>query len=94
VLHADQHKGDVVCAYGATTGYGCGKIVDPAFDTYNVWNDRQVQGGDSGGPWFSSYDAYGTTISKVLCGGLDCGSVYGPVDNIFYEMNVDLMYDY
>lgn len=65
---SNQSVGDYVCKYGKTTGYTCGYIETTSYcydgactwirvgrDGYNL-----SEGGDSGGPWFNSYTAYGS----------------------------------
>jgi streptogrisin C len=73
-----------VCKYGVTTTYGCGQIVTTSFDGVNVQvHNVNVQGGDSGGPWFYGNTAYGTTISKY---GSD--AIYGPIDDYLNVLGV------
>lgn len=84
---SSQAVGEWVCKYGMTTGQGCGSIVDKAFDGVNVRvSNVNVQGGDSGGPWFRQNTAYGTTISQL---GSD--AIYGPVDHIYNALSVSIL---
>ena len=69
----DQAIGGYVCKYGKTTHYTCGYISDKDYQPSYVPNasatfirvdntagyDDLSSGGDSGGPWFLVYDAYG-----------------------------------
>jgi hypothetical protein len=79
-----QSVGGYVCHRGKTTGYSCGNIVSKTFQpTYNnacpgvtcasVW--VRVEGpslkcfpGDSGGPWFLVYTAYGIYKGQASSG--------------------------
>lgn len=81
-----QYVGEWVCKYGRTTGPACGRILDTAFDGVNVRTNVTVQGGDSGGPWFLSNTAYGTTISSI-----GNQAVYGPVDHIYNVLYLQLL---
>lgn len=74
VYWVNQNDGDFVCHYGMITGWGCGYVVstynpgcmttsgnryvkvdsDPSGTGYDL-----SEPGDSGGPWFSGYNAYG-----------------------------------
>jgi hypothetical protein len=82
-LRDSQVVGDFVCKYGKTTGRECGFIAQVYVNGTNVRvDDVLVEGGDSGGPWFLSDIAYGTTIYSCELGdGTPC-AVYGPVDII------------
>ena len=77
VLREDQYVGQNVCMYGFESGGNCGQILSTTFDLVNVQTDISVLRGDSGGPFFWSDKAFGTTISMF---GSD--SIYGPVDHI------------
>lgn len=80
---ADISVGEPVCRYGRRTGYNCSFTV---FDTSiectlsGVYNNRLVQMsgkssdvGDSGGPWFYNYAAFGS--QKGWCSNRDTFSV-------------------
>lgn len=63
--------GENVCKYGMKSGDGCGQIKGRSFDpdditgtnmysaTFIRMENVDTQGGDSGGPWYSGYSAYG-----------------------------------
>ena len=94
-LRAAQSVGDYVCRYGKTTGFGCGTIVTTGFDGLNIQvRDTTVDHGDSGGPWFTGNTILGTTIAfwEVSAGRYD--SIYGPVDHIMYQLNVDILFNW
>ena len=73
--------GGTVCKYGHFGDYDCGTIRGKNFDPdgldtgfHDTWirvRDAPVPGGDSGGPWFLSYSAYGMTRSTVTDGSND-----------------------
>ena len=86
-LWEDQYVGQSVCMYGRESGGNCGEILSTTFDLVNVQTDISVLGGDSGGPFFWSDKAFGTTISMF---GSD--SIYGPVDHI-NVLDVELILD-
>jgi hypothetical protein len=69
---ADQAVGNYVCANGMTSGYRCGTISSKTYAPSYVTNasstfirvddtegDDLSEGGDSGGPWFLNYTAWG-----------------------------------
>lgn len=85
-FRSSQYVGEWVCKYGRTTGYGCGQIINTAFDGVNVQVNIPVSYGDSGGPWFWNNTAYGTTIS--FSGNT---SIYGPVDHIYNVLRVSIL---
>ena len=87
VLREDQYVGQNVCMYGFESGGNCGQILSTTFDLVNVQTDISVLRGDSGGPFFWSDKAFGTTISMF---GSD--SIYGPVDHI-NVLDVELILD-
>jgi hypothetical protein len=91
-FRANQSVGEWVCKYGMTTGYACGTIATTSQDGVNVRVDNMnVQGGDSGGPWFWSNTAYGTTISSCTLGdGTPC-AIYGPVDHIYNILGLTVL---
>lgn len=86
-FRASQYVGEYVCKYGKTTGFACGFIQDKNFDGVNVRVNVNVEGGDSGGPWFQNNVAYGTTISKYG----NNQSIYGPVDHIYNILGVSIL---
>jgi len=88
-----QVVGGFVCKYGKTTGRECGFIAQVYVNGTNVRvDDLTVEGGDSGGPWFLSDMAYGTTIYSCELGdGTPC-AVYGPVDIIHDILGLTLAY--
>jgi hypothetical protein len=88
-----QVVGDFVCKYGKTTGRECGVIAVVYVNGTNVRvDDITVEGGDSGGPWFFSDMAYGTTIySCELGNGTPC-AIYGPIDIIHDNLGLTLAY--
>lgn len=73
----NQVVGGYVCKYGITSGYTCGYISSKNFSPPDIPNrtatfirvnntagfNKLVSPGDSGGPWFLSTTAYGTTSS-------------------------------
>ena len=63
------------------------------FDLVNVETDIVVDPGDSGGPFFWSNTALGTTLSQVTEHQVPVGSVYGPVDQINGIIDVDLLFN-
>lgn len=85
-FRASQYVGEYVCKYGKTTGLVCGFIQDKNFDGVNVRVNVNVEGGDSGGPWFQNNVAYGTTISKY-----GNQAIYGPVDHIYNVLGVSIL---
>lgn len=85
-FRASQYVGEYVCKYGKTTGFACGFIQDKNFDGVNVRVNVNVEGGDSGGPWFQNNVAYGTTISKY-----GNQAIYGPVDHIYNVLGVSIL---
>lgn len=91
-FRVSQIIGGYVCKYGMTTGYGCGNIAEVYVNGTNVRVDNiTVDQGDSGGPWFLSNTAYGTTIYKCKVGEIPC-AVYGPVDIIHEILGLTLAY--
>ena len=86
-LREDQYIGQNVCMYGRESFGNCGEILSTTFDYVNVQTDISVQEGDSGGPFFWSDKAFGTTISMF---GSD--SIYGPVDHLGV-IDVELILD-
>jgi hypothetical protein len=85
-FRANQYVGEYVCKYGKNTGFACGFIQDKYFDGVNVRVNVNVEGGDSGGPWFQNHVAYGTTISKF-----GNQAIYGPVDHIYNILGVSIL---
>jgi hypothetical protein len=91
-LRVHQVIGGFVCKYGNTTGRACGSIAEIYINGINVRVDIPVLDGDSGGPWFLSDMAYGTTIYRcVLMDGTIC-AIYGPVDQIHDALGLSLVY--
>jgi archaellum component FlaF (FlaF/FlaG flagellin family) len=76
-VRAYQTEGEWVCHYGRTTLYGCGNIISTSYIgtppdstwTYivvdNPSNIDLSEPGDSGGPWFNGYTAYGTMVGQL-----------------------------
>jgi hypothetical protein len=73
---SNQNVGDYVCKFGRMTGYGCGNIQSKDFMScvgsgstfiwvHNRSNVNLIDGGDSGGPWYSSETALGITSCEV-----------------------------
>jgi hypothetical protein len=71
--------GDIVCHYGQVTKYGCGEIVSKnalgafsgaAYTFIEVeplsTNIDLSEKGDSGGPWFYNFDAYGFMHAGII----------------------------
>ena len=85
-FRASQYVGEYVCKYGKTTGFACGFIQDKNFDGVNVRVNVNVEGGDSGGPWFQNNVAYGTTTLKY-----GNQTIYGPVDHIYNILGVNIL---
>ena len=91
-LRINQVLGGFVCKYGKTTGRECGSIAEIYINGINVRVDIPVLDGDSGGPWFLSDIAYGTTIYRcVLIDGTIC-AIYGPIDQIHEALGLSLVY--
>ena len=105
---SQQVVGGYACHRGKTTGYSCGYIQTKNFaPTYpnacpgttcsSVWvrvegSSLKCAGGDSGGPWFIVYDAYG--LNK---GGSSSGTSAGDCNWAFYMASnyfgIDLVFD-
>jgi hypothetical protein len=87
-----QAVGEWVCKYGLNSGYACGTLATNTQDGVNVRVDNvSVKARDSGGPWFWSNTAYGTTQSTcTLAGGQPC-AIYGPADHIFDQLHVNIL---
>ncbi len=88
-----QQDGEYICKYGRATGPGCGLIISNTFDEPSkpiecVLTNIPVDYGDSGGPNWSGYTAYGTTKSHVEFSDGTFGSVYAPVDQLYQYLNV------
>jgi streptogrisin C len=74
---ANQPVGALVCGFGITTGYRCGRItfknyapsyINSPAATFIVLHENGVDlgsGGDSGGPWYSGGVAYGIHSGSV-----------------------------
>jgi hypothetical protein len=82
-LYSNVVIGETVCKYGRTTDYGCGEVEEKEADAHWVPNqtgryislkrcdtDLNTEG-DSGGPVFFNYTAYGI-MSGWQFGGLLC----------------------
>ncbi|HPH97728.1 MAG TPA: S1 family peptidase [Anaerolineaceae bacterium] len=87
-----QVMGSFVCKYGITTGRGCGFISEVYVNGTNLRVDINVSEGDSGGPWFLSNIAYGTTIYRCTLGNGNPCAIYGPVDIIHDILGLTLAY--
>ncbi len=80
---SNQASGQWVCKQGITTGYTCGTISNTTYCWSGACTWVYVSGGstnlsepgDSGGPWFSGYTAYGTHVF-----GSGNNSGYMPID--------------
>ena len=81
--YANVVIGQTICKYGKTTGYGCGEVEEKTADAHWVENqtgryislkrcntDLSTEG-DSGGPVFFNYSAFGI-VSGWQFGGLAC----------------------
>lgn len=66
---AYQYVGEYICKYGKTTKSGCGTIISTNFNgTYiRVHSDIAdlSEFGDSGGPWYKDYTAYGIMTHDI-----------------------------
>ena len=100
VGRSSQSVGDYVCKYGKTSGYTCGYISDKNFwpeghsPTFirvdnTAGDDDLSSGGDSGGPWFLVYDAYGTHVGAPSSDLND--AIYMAVNYISPGIGVDVM---
>lgn len=105
---SQQSVGGYVCHRGQTTGYSCGTIASKTFaPTYNnacpgttcsaVWvrvsgNNLKCFPGDSGGPWFLVYSAYGIYKGQSSSGSAasNCNFAFYMASNYF---GIDLVYD-
>lgn len=63
--------GDIVCHFGATSGYGCGEINSVNYDPGSGFNATFISvrndttaAGDSGGPWYAGNSAFGSHIGE------------------------------
>ena len=88
----NQAVGGFVCKYGAITGYDCGYIAEIYVNGINVRVDIPVETGDSGGPWFLSDTAYGTTIYRCEFGDGTICAIYGPIDQIHEILGLTLAF--
>lgn len=104
---SNQAIGEYVCKYGMTTAYTCGYISDKNFNPQTQQNkeptfirvkntagwDTLTDSGDSGGPWFNSNTAYGTTKAKITPGtnGVGTDAVYMAVDYLESGLGVSVM---
>ena len=103
-----QALGANICHYGKTTGYGCGRLSSKTIAPSWVPNANPTFGliarttaspgdlsspGDSGGPIFSSSDAWGTTSGEWFSAdfGCACNNVYAPVNYISGGMNISVL---
>lgn len=89
VTRTSQTVGTYVCKYGKTTGKTCGYITTNSYRSAAVPSANATfvrvskagtdlsSGGDSGGPWYSGNNAYGTHVS-----GIGDDSVYMPINYI------------
>ena len=105
---SQQSVGGYVCHRGKTTGYSCGNIDSKTFaPTYtnacpgttcsSVWvrvsgDNLKCFPGDSGGPWFLVYSAYGIYKGQSSSGSDadDCNWAFYMASNYF---GIDLVYD-
>jgi len=105
---SQQSVGGYVCHRGQTTGYSCGTIDSKTFaPTYNnacpgttcsaVWvrvsgDNLKCFPGDSGGPWFLVYSAYGIYKGQSSSGSAaaNCNWAFYMASNYF---GIDLVYD-
>jgi streptogrisin C len=105
---SNQSVGGYVCHRGKTTGYSCGDIASKTFQpTYpnacpgvtcaSVWirvegSSLKCYPGDSGGPWFIAYTAYG-----IYKGQSSSGTSSGDCDWAFYSapdyFGISLVFD-
>lgn len=91
-FRAAQTVGLSVCKYGKTSGYGCGVIASNTQDGENIRVDNFiVSPGDSGGPWFLSNTAYGTTIASCTLGNGQPCAIYGPSDQIYNYLGITIL---
>ena len=100
VGRSSQSVGDYVCKYGKTSYYTCGYISDTSFwpsglsatfirvDNTGGYDDLS-SGGDSGGPWFLSGDAYGTHVGAPSSDTND--AIYMAVNYISPGIGVNVM---
>lgn len=105
VHRTSQSVGDYVCKYGRATHYTCGyidtknyrpdpdNIPSPSPDFIRVdntagYNDLS-SGGDSGGPWFNTNDAYGSHIGSPAGDSND--AFYMAVNYISRGIHVDVL---
>ncbi len=98
---ASQSIGEYVCKYGKITGYTCGFIGDKNISPNYVPNAAStfirvedsagysplVESGDSGGPFFLGYTAYGVVSGKVDTGK----AIYMAADYVYPGLGVDIM---
>lgn len=104
----DQMVNQYVCKHGKATGFTCGYIVKTNFQpsgagcgcVFNatfVWvhhssGQRLSDGGDSGGPWFIGYTAYGIHKGHNP-GGVENDAYYMAVDFIESGLPVNVLLD-
>ena len=66
---AYQYVGEYICKYGITTGSACGTIVGVNFNGTYIRVHSDVadlsEPGDSGGPWYKDYTAYGLMTGDI-----------------------------
>lgn len=67
-------QGEVVCSYGVTSGYRCGKVLGS--DESLVYTDFCSRGGDSGGPVFSARGMIGVLSVSIGPAGSDRMACY------------------
>ncbi|MCB8946250.1 MAG: hypothetical protein H6658_21095 [Ardenticatenaceae bacterium] len=70
VAYTSQPIGATVCHYGQATGYSCGEISSKIYChswscSYVVVIGAVSGGGDSGGPWYSSSNAWGMHVGST-----------------------------
>ena len=88
-----QQNGEYICKYGRATGPNCGLIIsntytEPGKPIECVLTQIPADFGDSGGPNWSGYTAYGTTKESVTFTDGTLGSIYAPVDQLYNYLGV------
>lgn len=77
---ANPTKGQTLCRFGHKTGYECGTVASTSGTCITTngkkachlvrMKEDEAEGGDSGGPWFYNYAAYGFHTGWTTCGAL------------------------
>ena len=96
---SSQVIGGYVCKYGKTSHYTCGYISDKNFEYHGqatfirvnntAGYDDLSSGGDSGGPWFLTGDAYGTHVGAPTVDPND--AIYMAVNYVESGLGVTVM---